>query len=203
MIAALIAFLDHWQSLVSGLLAVGGGAFVLLQGRLDREERKQERDAERLKEQGDVVTLLVRLRALSKDLVDSLRLYQESVFDVAQALDRGEVDVDLPRPVKVTTVFSLILAQLTTKPIPPELYLMLSRMIEQAQSAEDDMRRLLIVLGKTVTEHRSPELGLWPDERKVVAEPAVDNASYAAEALCDLAAEVIKVIDLIVMGRSE
>ncbi len=201
--ASFIALLDHWQSLVSGLLAVGGGAFVLIQGRFDREERARERLSEKLKETNEIDALLLRLRALSTDLLESLRQYQVAVFDVAQALDRGEIDVDLPRPIKVTTVFSLILAQLTTKAVPPELYLLLSRLIEQANSAEEDMRRLLIALGKTVTEHRSPELGFWPDERKVSAEPAVDNASYAAEALSDLVDQLITFVDQIVVGRTE
>ncbi|OYY71956.1 hypothetical protein [Sphingomonas sp. 28-63-12] len=203
MTASFVALLDHWQSLVSGLLAVGGGAFVLIQGKFDREERARERLADQLREVSEIDALLLRLRALAKDFLESLRQYQEAVSDVAQALDRGEVEVDLPRPIKMTTVFSLILAQLTTKAVPPELYLLLSRMIEQANSAEDDMRRLLIALGKTVTEHRSPELGFWPDERKVSTEPAVDNASYAAQALADLVDELIELIDHIVVRRTK
>lgn len=70
--ASFIALLDHWQSLVSGLLAVGGGAFVLIQGRFDREERARERLSEKLKETNEIDALLLRLRALSTDLRKSV-----------------------------------------------------------------------------------------------------------------------------------
>jgi hypothetical protein len=149
--------LHEWQELSSGVLALVAGAFIFLQGALERRVADRARLEDSQKEVSKNSLILDRLNHACVELAESIERAIESLEDVLSAIDRGDQGVDLPSKIVIPKVFEVIFAQLTTRDIPIHVYLELSLLLERGSSIEEDFRRFFVSYGQTVTDYRAAQ----------------------------------------------
>lgn len=155
---AMIAILHDWQELASGILALVAGAFIFLQGALERRGATQMRAEDAAAYDRQTRLILARLDQASNDLQESVEVFIENFEDVLGALDREDEGIQLPTPIVIPKIFEVIFAQLTTRDVAIGIYIELSALMDQGTSFVDDFRRFLVSYGQTVTEHRPIQL---------------------------------------------
>jgi hypothetical protein len=199
----MLAWLHDWQELASGLLALLAGAFIFIQGRLERKALKQLRFEELAQEARRTEIILERLKQAAAALVEEIDSYLELLSDVLDALDRGDDQVELPPKVLVPRVFEIMFAQLTTREVPIDIYLQLSALLERGIAIDEDFRRLIVTYSGTVTEHRpvQPRLPLAEGQVRCASEePAAQGVIVSVTALQEVAGELVGLIDALFEG---
>lgn len=150
----MIAILHDWQDLASGVLALIAGAFIFLQGAVERSAMLKAQRAEAEKDRRQTHLILQRLEQAAAELEESIERFIENLEDVLGALDRGDDGIQLPGPIIMPKIFEVIFAQLTTREASITIYIELSALMEQGVGYNEDFRRFLVSYGQTVIEHR-------------------------------------------------
>lgn len=202
----MLEWLHDWQELVSGLLTLLAGAFIFIQGGFDRRALKKVRTDEARQARARTKIILERLRHAAIGLTEELESYLVLLSDVLDAIDRGDLDVELPPKVTVPKVFDTVFAQLTTRPVPIEIYLQLSALLERGIAIDEDFRRLLVTYSGRIAEHRPVQARLplpTGQARRASDEPAAQGVILSVTALQEVATELVALIDDHFDGETE
>lgn len=189
----MINILKDWQELISGILALVAGAFIFLQGRLERRAIERARADDSEKETARTRRILERLDQACSDLQDQVDRVFEILEDVLSAIDRGDRGIQLPSRIVIPKIFEVIFAQLTTQEISIRVYIELSLLLERGTALDEDFRRFLVSYGPTVTEHpsaqpRLPLIGV--DGRRTAEDPAAQTLLISTRSLHEVIVEL-------------
>ena len=191
----IIDLLHDWQELAAGILAFIAGAFIFIQGKLERRAVEGARAEDAEKEIRKTRDILGRLSVACKALSDALDGAREGISDVVAAIDRGE-QYDLPPRLPLPKIFEVIFAQLTTQAIPVEIYVQLSGLLDRGAALNKDFSRFLVVYSDTVTQHRRAQ-ARFPLKvgRSASEEPAVQALNISIDALQEVSQELQSTIE--------